>query len=69
MKIIFDTEKMRPGCPLIQAMMGGSIIAATRFDCGKWLLSPTVNMKLYEITEPQLEFLVEKVNRDRVDTP
>lgn len=59
MKIAYDAVLKQPGCVLIQAVMGGNIPNfAALFPGESWLLSPTPDMKLYEVTEDQLKILV-----------
>lgn len=57
MKIAYDTKLKRPGCVLLQAALGGSPIAH-HFPTDSWLLAPTPDMKLYEITTDQLIQLI-----------
>jgi hypothetical protein len=60
--IAFDTERRRPGCILIQALMGASVgldpAARNRFllefDSGTWLLDMTPGMRLYQIDAEQI---------------
>jgi hypothetical protein len=61
-KIAFDVKLMRPGCVIIQAAFGGDRLLAQRFDPSTWLLAPSENLRLYEITPEQLDVLVERVN-------
>ncbi len=61
MKIAFDVELVQPGCAIIQAAMGGTLGIANKFNSEDWLVVPTSGMKLYEVTEEQLIFLVQKV--------
>lgn len=62
MKIVFDIKRMRPACALLQAVMGGSQGIAHGFDSDTWLLVPTPDMSVYEITPEQLKQLQDKVN-------
>ncbi len=59
MKIVYDTELMRPGCVLLQATFGCNPDLAHRFKTEHWLLAPTDNLKVYPVTESQLDQLVE----------
>ena len=61
MKIAFDVEQMKPGCVLLQAALGCDHILAHRFPAESWILSPTPNLRVYEVTEEQVPMLVEKV--------
>ena len=62
MKIAFDVEQMRPGCALLQAGLGCGTSIAHHFPVESWLLAPTEGLKVYEVTEAQLEKLVGMVN-------
>ena len=61
MKIAFDVELMRPGCVILQAALGGDRFLAHRFPTESWLLAPTPNLKVYEVTEEQVPLLIAKV--------
>jgi hypothetical protein len=50
MRIAFDIELMRPGCPIVQPVMGGNTNAADWFDPEDWLLAPTEGMRVYELS-------------------
>lgn len=57
-RIAYDTQRMQPGCVLIQAAMGGTVPNfSSLFDASTWLLAPTDDMKLFEVDEIQLEGL------------
>ena len=58
MRIAFDMQKMRPGCPLVAAALGACTEAANRFNVEDWLLYPTPGMKVYDITEAQIKALL-----------
>jgi len=60
MKIAFDIQKMRPGCVLIQAILGGSPGVLRDFPAECWLQVSTPSMSLYEVTVDQLKILVKK---------
>ena len=58
--IAYDIRRMRPGCVIIQAHMGATISNGDfemHFPVETWLLAPTDDMKLYEVTEKQLDVL------------
>ena len=58
MFIAFDTELKRPGCVLIQAAMGGTISDfLERFPSDTWIINMTDDMKLFPVTEDQLDYL------------
>lgn len=58
MLLAFDITRMQPGCPLVQAAMGGTPIAASWFPTSRWLLAPTDEMRLYEVDFARLAQLV-----------
>lgn len=58
MTIAYDAVLRRPGCALIQAAFGATIDVSLYFDSKVWLLSPTPDMRLYEVTPEQLAILV-----------
>ncbi len=60
-KILFDISEMKVGCPILQAAMGGDLHVSNHFPAEKWLIEPTENLKLYEITPEQFKKLKEKV--------
>jgi hypothetical protein len=58
-KIVFDCILKRPGCPLIQAAMGGDVsLVKQEFHGDTWLTFPTEGMKLYPVSETQVPQLV-----------
>ena len=58
MQILYDLKLKRPGCVLLQAAYQCSYGVAHAFDSTTWLLSPTPDMKIYEISELELKDLV-----------
>jgi hypothetical protein len=58
--ILFDRVEMKPGCAILQAL-GGSPSIASAFPSETWLVYPTPNMRLYEVTKEQLAKLVQMV--------
>lgn len=60
-RIVFDVTRLRPACALIQAGLGGSWSVASNFPPVSWLLHPTPEMRLYEVTPDELAALVRKV--------
>jgi hypothetical protein len=63
MKLCFDIKEMRPGCVLLAAAMGGDTELAKQFHSETWLLAPTPDLKVYNITEEQFKALLKKVNK------
>ncbi len=59
--LAYDTDLRRPGCVLLQAVMGGDTIAFRRFfgDNDNWLLSKTPGLKLLRATAQQWEMVAE----------
>ncbi len=54
MKIVFSPAKRRPGCVILQAVMGGDVPSETfyrLFPVETWLVSSTDDMKAYLIDE------------------
>jgi hypothetical protein len=68
--IVFDIELMKPGCVLLQATMANVPPNFSElFASGLWLVHPTPGMKVYAVTESELERLARKVechHRSRV---
>ncbi len=55
--IAYDAVRKRPGCVLLQAALGATISnreIMEHFDTEDWLLAPTDDMKVYEVTPEQL---------------
>jgi hypothetical protein len=61
MRIVFDISRMRPGCAIIQAGLGGSHGIADHFPSKTWLLAPTEEMRCYDVNDEQLAALVAMV--------
>lgn len=63
LRIAFDAKEGKVGCVLLQATRGGTVPSFSAiFDVEDWLIAPTPDLKLYEITEEQ----VSKLARTRV---
>lgn len=60
-RIVFDRVQMKPGCAILQAL-GGDTWIANEFDTSTWLVFPTPDMCVYEVTKEQLSRLVEMVH-------
>lgn len=59
-RFVYDTDLRRPGCPLLQAAMGGTTgrqYSQIFFEPDKWLLAPTPGMKLLEATYEQWQMV------------
>lgn len=60
MVIAYNIKRMRPGCVLLQASMGGTVPSNTfemLFPVETWQLAPDDDLKLYEVSEQQLDIL------------
>lgn len=67
MKIAFDIKEMKPGCVLLQASMGCDSSLSHHFDTKHWLLAPTPDLRVYEVSDSQLKELiriVEEIHRN-----
>ncbi len=66
-RIAYDPELRRPGCVLIQAMLGGCSTEdlMTHFDDCDWILGPTPGMDVYRVTDEQLAKLGEITRKAR----
>lgn len=61
MKIAYDCTLRRPGCVILQAVMGCDAAGrelSMRFDSKLWLVAPTPDLKLYDCTPEQGEQLL-----------
>jgi hypothetical protein len=63
MRLAYDVKKRKVGCVLLQAVMGGDPDIAKRIDNKHWLLAPTPDLKVYEISPAQVEQLVAMHNK------
>lgn len=60
-KILYDVELMRPGCPLLAAGLGANTMICHEFDSRMWLTHPTPGLHVYELhSETQLAMLIHK---------
>jgi hypothetical protein len=58
-RLAYDLKLLRPGCVLLQAAMGGSVMLANRFPAESWLLTPTEDMKVYDnIPDEDIEKMI-----------
>jgi len=63
MKFCFDMKLMRPGCVLLAAALGGDTELAKKFSTEIWLLSPTPDLKVYEITPEEFAAAVPRIEQ------
>lgn len=61
--LAYDMRLRRPGCVLLQAAMGGDSHLAQRFPVESWLLAPTPDLKVFSVTEEQLQILIARAER------
>lgn len=57
--IAYDCTLRRPGCAIVQGIMGGTVSGRALDTIGYWLTAPTPDMMVYTVTSPQLRKLVE----------
>lgn len=50
-RILYDLKLRRPGCVILQALVGGSF--AHLWPANLWLINPTDDMKVYAITREE----------------
>lgn len=63
MRFCFDIKRMQPGCVLLAAAMGGDPELAKRFSSEIWLLAPTPDLKVYEITPEQFDEVLARTEK------
>lgn len=56
-KIVYDPVLKRPACILLQVMGGGTVTSEDIFMMGDWLTETTPNMRLFSVTDEELEVL------------
>ena len=61
--LAFDPVLRRPGCPLIQATVGGDRELVSQFPPKTWLLAPTPGMGLYPVTDDMVSALIALAER------
>ena len=64
-RIVYDPVLRRPGCAILQAAYGCPGSLASLFDTQDWLLAPTPNLRVHEVTTEQLNQLPEITKRFR----
>jgi hypothetical protein len=58
-KLVYDLEKKRPACALLQAVLGGDQGMANNFPSEHWLIAPTPGMKTYQISDQELASVIQ----------
>ena len=53
-KLVYDLKLKRPGCALLQVVLGGDLGIAADFPTEHWLLSPTADLRAYRISDEEL---------------
>lgn len=56
--LVYDPILRKPGCALLQAVYGATILPFDLHRMDGWLLAPTDDLKLYGVTPEQLEHLI-----------
>lgn len=64
MKLCFDIKLRRPGCVLLAAATGADVALAQQFNSKTWLVSPTPDLRVYEVTPEEFAKILEKVNAE-----
>jgi len=62
MLLALDRHLNKVGCPLLQAEFTGDDRVAHRFITDSWLLAPTKQMNVYDVSDNELAGLVELLN-------
>ena len=65
MRLAFDFKRMKVGCPLLQAAYGGCSRISQMFPIETWLLTPTKELQVFEISEEQLETLLKILEKEK----
>ena len=61
----FDCKLRRPACVLLQAVYGcDTLLVSHLFSTEKWLLAPTPDMALYEMTLAEWKEVALKINAE-----
>lgn len=68
MKIAYDVKSMRPGCAILQAAFGCDSSVIRDFPVESWIVDSAENLKVYEVTEEQLQILIERSKRAKKDS-
>lgn len=60
--LAYDFTLMRPGCAIVQRVFGATITNEDLHCLDDWITHPTDGMRLYPVTDEQMERLVELNN-------
>lgn len=52
--MVFDVERKRPACVLLQACLGGDMSVVKEFPSETWLVSPTPGMRRVEVESKEV---------------
>ena len=61
--LAYDATLRRPGCAAIQAWFGATPGVERDFPAESWLLGPTPDMRVWEVTDEQVEQLIQRAPR------
>lgn len=61
-RLAYDLTLKKVGCVLLQAVYGGDSRIAHRIGNEHWLFAPTADLRVYELTDDQVEQLVKMHN-------
>jgi len=65
-RLVVDTEQLRPACVLLQAVYGGDTgIVSRLFDPDTWLVAPTKGMRMVTGTEEEWQRFAAAINTNR----
>jgi hypothetical protein len=60
MRLAYDLTLRRPACAILAAALGGDVALVHAFNAENWLIHPTPDMKVYNITSEQLALLLDR---------
>lgn len=66
-RIVYDVNAKRPGCALLQVVMGGDLGIADKFPVRSWIVGregeSIKDLKCYLITDEQLNLLIKHAEK------
>lgn len=70
MMILYDTVKLRPGCPILQAAAGcDPALVMQNFESDTWLTTPTLDLKVYPLSGPAQLSMLAKITHNARTAP
>ena len=57
-KLLYDSQLLRPGCVLLAAVYGADRSIVSKFDSQDWLVAPTPNLRLYSVPLSEIPNIV-----------